>query len=320
MRPGSFEAAAAVIGCETAVIKAIFEVEAAGSGFWKDGTLKRRFEPHKMPRSMWAGLGFHPGGAAPWRASLKIKQAAREDMLRQAYEIDPEAACRATSAGGPQIMGFNHDAAGFQSAIDMFQAMADSETAQLDAFVALITSWGLDGAMRAHDFQTIEDRYNGGGFDGEYARKMEAAYRRHSGKSSPVVLRIGSKGAEVKALQKELRIEADGSFGTETDAAVRAFQEAEGLPVDGVVGKRTWGALRVSTKAQPTPVDALIETGKDWATKAGGGFTVGAAAGEMIERAPDGAVNMLWYGGSGLVLLALVLAGFVVFRHVVSRT
>jgi len=50
------------------------------------------------------------------------------------------------------------------------------------------------------------------------------------------VLRLGSKGADVKALQVKLGVKADGSFGPKTKAAVVAFQKRHGLKADGVFG------------------------------------------------------------------------------------
>ena len=63
------------------------------------------------------------------------------------------------------------------------------------------------------------------------------------------VLRIGSKGEQVKTVQRLLNAmgydcgEADGDFGAKTASAVKAFQQREGLTVDGVVGAKTWAAL-----------------------------------------------------------------------------
>lgn len=56
-------------------------------------------------------------------------------------------------------------------------------------------------------------------------------------------LQKGCRGETVKALQKLLGIEADGSFGAQTDAAVRAAQKAAGLNADGICGVKTWPAL-----------------------------------------------------------------------------
>ncbi len=56
-------------------------------------------------------------------------------------------------------------------------------------------------------------------------------------------LKRGSRGSEVRALQRRLGIKVDGSFGKGTRAAVMAFQRANGLKVDGLVGPNTLKAL-----------------------------------------------------------------------------
>lgn len=58
------------------------------------------------------------------------------------------------------------------------------------------------------------------------------------------VLKVGSKGSAVKALQSKLGIPADGDFGPQTKAAVIAFQKKHSLIADGVVGAQTWAALK----------------------------------------------------------------------------
>jgi len=55
-----------------------------------------------------------------------------------------------------------------------------------------------------------------------------------------MLLKIGSKGEEVKKLQQKLGLTADGSFGPGTDAAVKKWQSDNGLKSDGVVGDSTW--------------------------------------------------------------------------------
>lgn len=61
----------------------------------------------------------------------------------------------------------------------------------------------------------------------------------------------GAKGKEVEEVQKLLngfavtlpKLEVDGIFGSDTDAAVRAFQMHTNLEDDGIVGPLTWAAL-----------------------------------------------------------------------------
>ncbi|MFL6167799.1 MAG: peptidoglycan-binding protein [Ornithinibacter sp.] len=57
------------------------------------------------------------------------------------------------------------------------------------------------------------------------------------------VLKRGSTGTPVVALQKALRLTADGRFGPATEAAVRAVQRAAKLTSTGVVGTVTWKAV-----------------------------------------------------------------------------
>ena len=58
-----------------------------------------------------------------------------------------------------------------------------------------------------------------------------------------MIYKIGSKGPEVKQIQKALNIEADGIFGPMTEQSVKDFQEANGLDIDGIVGPHTWAIL-----------------------------------------------------------------------------
>ncbi|WP_445173045.1 peptidoglycan-binding protein [Microcoleus sp.] len=65
------------------------------------------------------------------------------------------------------------------------------------------------------------------------------------------ILKHGSRGADVKKLQKLLNarglsshpIAIDGVFGPTTLTAVKKFQRQAHIPVDGVVGGKTWDRL-----------------------------------------------------------------------------
>ena len=72
-------------------------------------------------------------------------------------------------------------------------------------------------------------------------------------------LRLGSKGEDVKVLQRALGLSDDGVFGVKTDALVRAFQVKHGLTADGIVGAKTWAALGIiDGKASGTVADINI--------------------------------------------------------------
>ena len=92
-----------------------------------------------------------------------------------------------------------------------------------------------------------------------------------------MILKLGSKGPEVAALQTFLNLNADGSFGPKTEAAVKQWQSQNGLVPDGVVGPKTiamMGLLDTDKQAVPAldlkkyfmPVGEYIigPTDKDW--------------------------------------------------------
>lgn len=58
-----------------------------------------------------------------------------------------------------------------------------------------------------------------------------------------MLLRKGSNGNEVKALQEALHLFVDGVFGKLTEEAVKEFQRTNGLKPDGIVGDKTWEKL-----------------------------------------------------------------------------
>ena len=58
-----------------------------------------------------------------------------------------------------------------------------------------------------------------------------------------MILKIGSKGEDVKKLQSKLGLGADGVFGPGTESAVKKWQSSNGLTADGIVGEGTWGKL-----------------------------------------------------------------------------
>jgi putative chitinase len=58
-----------------------------------------------------------------------------------------------------------------------------------------------------------------------------------------MLLKIGSKGEDVKKLQSKLGLSTDGVFGPGTAAAVKKWQSENGLSADGIVGDGTWGKM-----------------------------------------------------------------------------
>lgn len=323
--PSALRQAADRLGCEEAAIAAVWEVEAAGRGFRADGTLERRFEPHHMP-----------GATSSWRDSLRIGRARRDAMMEAAFGRQPEATLRASSFGAPQIMGFNAEACGFLSASAMVEAMADSEDAQVEAFVALIEDWGIATHLRSHDWVAFARRYNGSGQAEVYGGRIARAYRRHAGKPSDTVLRRGMRGDAVRALQEALGLaehEVDGIFGPATEAELREFQRRAGLQVDGIAGNRTWEALRTrSPERAPMVTPRADEEGlptreaakePGWWGKAAerlglptAGFSLAGVLRELVGA--EGAGPIQW-ALSGVIVVVVVVAGIGVVLHLRRR-
>lgn len=79
--------------------------------------------------------------------------------------------------------------------------------------------------------------------DGAPAPEAPAASAAPAAPAARATLKVGSKGGDVKYLQKKLGITADGAFGPQTRKHVIEFQQKHGLTADGIVGPATWKAI-----------------------------------------------------------------------------
>ena len=85
----------------------------------------------------------------------------------------------------------------------------------------------------------------------------------------PSTIRKGSRGSDVVLCQDSLTkkgypCEADGIFGSGTEAKVKSFQSANGLIADGIVGNGTWGKLLADGSvdvgiAAPNPIPPVVQ-------------------------------------------------------------
>lgn len=78
--------------------------------------------------------------------------------------------------------------------------------------------------------------------------------------ATPLILKLGSKGAEVRTLQTKLRAlgymrTIDGDFGDGTEKALKSFQSRNGLHADGIAGPSTLAKLnsKAAVRAPQTP-------------------------------------------------------------------
>ena len=178
-----FEVAAFQLECEVAAIKAVAEVETAGNGFLDDGRAKILFEGHifhKYTKGAYAAT--HPTICYPsWTSKFYKGGAAEYARLSEAEALNRTAARMSASYGRFQIMGFNFPICGFANVDDFYNAMQESEGAQLQAFCEYIRHNNLDSALRNHDWARLAKGYNGPEYwKNNYDKKLAAAYAKYA--------------------------------------------------------------------------------------------------------------------------------------------
>jgi putative chitinase len=76
-----------------------------------------------------------------------------------------------------------------------------------------------------------------------------------------MILKVGSKGEDVKKLQSKLGLGADGVFGSGTEAAVKKWQASNGLTADGIVGEGTWSKMFGDKQLITEPSKPIVSSG-----------------------------------------------------------
>jgi putative chitinase len=76
-----------------------------------------------------------------------------------------------------------------------------------------------------------------------------------------MLLKIGSKGDDVKKFQAKLGLVSDGIFGKGTEEAIKSFQTKNGLTPDGIVGEGTWNRIFFDQQLITEPSTPAISVG-----------------------------------------------------------
>lgn len=204
---GDVTTIAGYLGCEVAAVRAVLAIESRGQGFGSDDRPIILNEPHvfyrelkdaQRSRAIQEGLAYPHQGAKPYPKT----QAARYEWLEKASAIDETAALRSCSFGLAQIMGFNHEACGFDTVQDFVKAMTYSEGAQLYAMARFIVTNGLQKHLAAKDWAAFAKGYNGAGYrKNRYDVKLAAAYAKRP--RSEKILPLPATQAQLAALQGE---------------------------------------------------------------------------------------------------------------------
>jgi hypothetical protein len=139
-----------------------------------------------------------------------------------------EPALKSASWGMGQVMGFNHEVAGFTSAARMAQAMVRGEDAQLAAIAAFLKANGLATLLQKKDWAGFAKRYNGPTYwKNHYDIKLAEQYQRFASGSLP---NLETRTAQVALLFLGYSPgKIDGVIGPRTRAAIKNFRIATGL-------------------------------------------------------------------------------------------
>lgn len=190
-----FTAAANLIGCDTAAVKAVTAVESGGAAFAPDGRCIIRFEVHKF----WANWGklnqstfnqhFKFFKAKPWLqhqaqlpgeigfTSVHTSQAREWAVYQFAASLDESAAMESISMGMFQILGENYAFTAHNTVQEFFADNCESAASQLNCFAKFCCGYRhLATHLKAHDWRAFATEYNGTGNVDDYAAKLAAHY------------------------------------------------------------------------------------------------------------------------------------------------
>lgn len=188
-----FVLAAKLLDVETAVLKAVQQVETGGrGGFFAPGKPAILFEGHVFWHQLQkrsVNLETLVKGNESILYKMQDKKyykggVAEYERLEQARKIDREAANASASWGMFQIMGFNYASCGEKSVESFVESMSKSELNQLLLSVRFIKTAGMLPALQKKDWAEFARRYNGPTYaQNKYDEKLASAYSKYKNHS-----------------------------------------------------------------------------------------------------------------------------------------
>lgn len=162
------ESLANEFGLEAKTIRAVIQVECAGSGFMPNGDIKIQFEPHIFKR--------YTGHIIDNKVEIQSEEWA---AYKEAKAINWEAALLSTSWGMGQVMGFNFKAAGYSSVHEMVADFKTGEKAQLKGMLNFIKNNRIIDELQRKDWAGFAKIYNGAGYKQfNYDTRLKEAYEK----------------------------------------------------------------------------------------------------------------------------------------------
>lgn len=223
---------------DSAYIWTVVEVETAGLtqgfGFRIDHRPQILFERHifrKYTNGRFDGEAPDISGPASGYGSLSEQYNRLEKALSLCAKakLGVEPALKSASWGMGQVMGFNHESAGFNSAAAMAKAMIKGEDQQLAAMAGFLNANGLTAKLINKDWANFAKIYNGPNYwQNQYDVKLAQQYQRFTSGSLP--------NLEIRTAQVALLFlgytpgKIDGIIGPRTRAAIKNFRITAGFP------------------------------------------------------------------------------------------
>lgn len=164
------EALASKFNVPYANVKAVIEVESAGSGFLLNEPPPARpkilFEAHWFYRLTSKPINkIRPDLSSPrWDKSLYKGGSAEYERLESAMEFDEIQALKSTSWGLGQILGLNFNLAGCDSIQQFVEEEFSGERLQFTHMLYFIKNAGLLDELRGGDWKNFARGYNGSGY------------------------------------------------------------------------------------------------------------------------------------------------------------
>jgi len=222
-------------------IWAVLTVETNGFGFLKDRRPLILFERHIFSKLTNGRFDQHsdisnknPGGY--------LGHEKEYPRLDKAMGLDQDAALKSASWGLAQVMGFNHQSVGFNTASSMVQAMVDDEDIHLESLAKFIkNNNNCRIGLQRRDWGTFAACYNGPNFSiNQYDRRLAAAFE----KAKILLPDIGYRAAQ--AALTFLGFEpgpVDGIRGRKTRGCLAQYQQNNGLAATGELDDETSASL-----------------------------------------------------------------------------
>ena len=179
---------------------AVLAIKLGGRGFAADGRMIIRFENHLFfdqwgkahpdeyaahfsfnPQKRWLDHRWRPTTVAEgdWR-EFHGSQDGEWAVFSFARSLDDTAAKLSISMGGPQIVGFNYAALGYESVGQMYDAFSADERNQIVGFFDFVQGPASTSrrvlALQDHDFTTFAALYNGPGQAAKYGSLMQGLF------------------------------------------------------------------------------------------------------------------------------------------------